>query len=1041
LWAGAQTIWNTILKEFGELLKTLWQGIKDISKATGEVLRDAFQGAWEIFKEVGEPFQEFIQEVYKPIPENTASQLEIITTPIFKDAFKEFEIGTPQFLTIEYVSKQLISATTYSIAMGFMPLWGQLPIRLTSWTLKALAKWISDHDWKIRINLRPLGIGVDTEFSWAKALGATLTSYSNDLMKWLDEIGRGMVYGYAIWMTQPIAKLLNFWFRNFIPVQLPREDIVIEFARRSMQYTYVRDATGKITEIKPSEFFSSILNMARYYYGLYGYSDEALRWIFSYSLEDWVQTKDRFGYIRNFPMSLMHELPSASDMATMMVRDLFYDIDSFKKVAHMRGMTEDIAYMYYFLRFRYPPPERLWQFVTRGISGLLWATLTSDELDEISKEAEAVGAPTPISPIELNKMDTPTCAKLLEAFKKYMKWHDYARFSWITEFPFTSDNLIYIDTLADIPTKIDQRWITKWGLYELLSNKGVGLYSPVSEFRTKIIENQAKSNITMDLTLFARTLQATGMHPDWIPITATAEAINALTDERTLLRTGFINLFKEGFWNVESLEKLLAGVIMASFKVSYFDMAEMKWGTGWINHPVMFLPAERKLLELRALMDRSLDILRDIARDVARGYSEWIIDDYNEYKNTLTKVIDEINKYFAEDYEAITGATLPDDLKLQFVESYYKPYIKGLDVYRKVFTIRRIRYWTQRWLGWVMYRVGTGVVKKEDIQEFSTYVAKYAKLTPDEKQFIQGVLERLMGIALREYIPTPSQLATLSEYLVISKEMINKVFEARRVPEEWRAIWQRYIAVRPIKTDFKSLLTVARRALRYGAITEDTWKELLSEALAYGFTQTEIGILERIAELEETIEMFRENRREYIPTPYSLATICEYIPKAREFFDEVMKARHVPKEWQPIWAEYIDLRPIISEVRKMVSRAEDLYTYFCITKEDYMKILEEVKKFGYTDKEKELMLTSSEYERQRRAWQETIGSVSLMMTLAEYSPKAKDFALGTINKMIDALPIDDETKNTLKEMWKQYIRVRPVYSEVKMYITQLINLY
>jgi len=636
-------------------------------------------------------------------------------------------------------------------------------------------------------------------------------------------------------------------------------------------------------------------------------------------------------------------------------------------------------------------------------------------------------------------MDTPTCTKLLEAFKKYMKWHDYARFPWITEFPFTSDNLIYIDTLADIPTKIDQRWITKWGLYELLSNKGVVLDSPISEFRTKIIENQAKSNITMDLTLFARTLQATGMHPDWIPITAVAEAINALTDERTLLRTGFINLFKEGFWNVESLEKLLAGVIMASFKVSYFDMAEMKWGTGWINHPVMFLPAERKLLELRALMDRALDILRDIARDVARGYSEWIIDDYNEYKNTLTKVIDEINKYFAEDYNAITGATLPDDLKLQFVESYYKPYIMGLDVYRKVFTIRRIRYWTQRWLGWIMYRVATGVVRKGDIVDFATYVAKYAKLTPDEKQFIQGVLERLMGIALREYIPTPSQLATLSEYLVISKEMINKVFEARRVPEEWRAIWQRYIAVRPIKSDFKSLLTVARRALRYGAITEDTWKELLSEALAYGFTKTEIGILERIAELEETIEMFRENRREYIPTPYSLATICEYIPKAREFFDEVMEARHVPKEWIPIWADYVDLRPLIDEVKKMISRAEDLYVYFMITEEDFKKVLDQVKFLGYTDKEIEFMLTNARYERHYRAWRELIGDVDHMTMLAEYSPDARAYALGQLNKMIDALPVDEETKAVLKKMWEQFIRLKPIMDEVRRYITELLS--
>jgi len=233
LWAGAQTIWNAILKGLGDLLKTLWEGIKGISKTTGEVLSNAFTGTWGIFKEVGEPFQEFVKEIYKPIPEDTASYMKDLTIPIFEDIFKEFKIGTPEFLTIDYVSGQLISATAYTTAMGFMPLLGQLPIRLASWIIRAVAKWMGGLSWKKRISLRPLGIGVETEFDFAKAFGASLSTYADNLMKWLDEIGRGMVYGYAIWMTQPIAKLLNYWFRNFIPIQLPREDVIIEFARRS----------------------------------------------------------------------------------------------------------------------------------------------------------------------------------------------------------------------------------------------------------------------------------------------------------------------------------------------------------------------------------------------------------------------------------------------------------------------------------------------------------------------------------------------------------------------------------------------------------------------------------------------------------------------------------------------------------------------------------------------------------------------------------------------------------------------------------------
>ncbi|MEM2284565.1 MAG: hypothetical protein QXL29_08190, partial [Zestosphaera sp.] len=40
---------------------------------------------------------------------------------------------------------------------------------------------------------------------------------------------------------------------------------------------------------------------------------------------------------------------------------------------------------------------------------------------------------------------------------------------------------------------------------------------------------------------------------------------------------------------------------------------------------------------------------------------------------------------------------------------------------------------------------------------------------------------------------------------------------------------------------------------------------------------------------------------------------------------------------------------------------------------------------------------------------------------------------------IDAMPVDAATKNTLKAMWEQFIRVRPVYDEVRRYVTELIT--
>jgi len=180
-------------------------------------------------------------------------------------------------------------------------------------------------------------------------------------------------------------------------------------------------------------------------------------------------------------------------------------------------------------------------------------------------------------------------------------------------------------------------------------------------------------------------------------------------------------------------------------------------------------------------------------------------------------------------------------------------------------------------------------------------------------------------------------LATLSEYITLPSKLIDKALAGRGVPTEWMDVWKKYISVRPIKSDAKSLLSAYIRALRYGAVLKEEVDKFIEELPTYGFTPKEIEFITKRVELEETIIGIREQRAEYIPTPSMLATIVEYVPKAREFFDEVMKARRVPKEWQPIWAEYIDLRPIITEVRRYVSRAEDLFVYLAIDEEAYKR--------------------------------------------------------------------------------------------------------
>jgi hypothetical protein len=1027
IWGGIETI----AKWIGDAFKTLWDGVKDGLKKLGEYLRDSISGIvidiWSLGKGLFEEFKKFIKGIYDEANKELGDLIKMTVSSTLGDIFKELKIGTPQEIALTEVQEQLGKMFSYSLALLTSPLWGQFIARVVSWHIKGLAMAIGNAVKEIELSIEPVGLGGKVTIALGKALGSALYTFGKEIVKYMIEMGRGIVYGLAIWTTRPLASTINYYTRNFLVIRMPRDDIIIEYCRRNMSYEITRTATGEIASVKAVGRYKELLDLSKLYLSFYGYSDEVLRWFFNFDVNSWVNVKDRFGYVRNFPLSLVHSLPSASEIARMMVRDMFYSFEDFKKAIGLRGMPEDVAYMYYLQHFRYPTPERLWQFTTRGISGLLWATITADEAKLIESEVSTVKAFSPVPPAELN-FDAP---RLFNAFKTYMKWHDYGRFSWIQGF--TSDNLIYTDTLADIPTKIDQRWMVRFGLYELLTAKGVGATSPVSEFRTKIMEDSAKSPVQMDLVNFCRTLQATGLHPDWVPITAVAETINAITDERTMLRSGVLGAFKEGFIDLETIDKVLAGAIITSFHVYAFDSKTMSWKDGWVNIPLMFLPPERKLTELRALFDRSMDILKEIQRDISVAYQENIIADYNEYKETLTKVIDSVNKFFTKEFKNISGT----ELALKFVEDYYAPYVDALKIYRDVHVVRRIRAWTMRWLGWLMYRIATGVTSKKEYSDLVDIVKKYSKLTDTEVKFLKEVMEAMYGIAVREYAPTPSQLATLSEYIVISQEIINKAFEVRMIPEEWRGIWKQYIDVRPIADDVKGLITTYRRALVYTTIPEPIANKVKEYAKLINFTDREFDILGLRVTLEELILQSRE----YIPTLSQLATICEYVPEARQYFDEVVKARRVPQEWIPIWTKYIDYRPLIDEVKKMISRAESLYVYFTTTEEDYKKVLESVKYLGWTDKEIEFMLYTSRLERFLRAWRELVGDVDRMTMLAEYSPRARDFALGQLYKMIDAMPIDDATKKALKEMWEQFIRLKPVKDEVSKYITDLINLY
>ncbi|RLG74582.1 MAG: hypothetical protein DRO14_05545, partial [Thermoprotei archaeon] len=764
-----------------------------------------------------------------------------------------------------------------------------------------------------------------------------------------------------------------------------------------------------------------------------------------------VPFEDRFGKPRKIFLSPIFELPTHSEMARMTQRDVLPGVDVMKRLGWIRGWNEDLTTLIYLLTFKYPSFEKLWQFYMRALSGMLWFRAPSVAKQLFSEEAEEIGAGKPVDPLTIQeKLTSREAVEALEtAINVYFKWLEYSNFSWFTENTkmygidvgrrvvgplggWTADSWIRADVAAAIPTKIDMRWMSRYGIFMYMAKRfeqaGVTFEtpSPLVKALPRMLEARAGSKIEVELQWFSRLLQATGLHPAWVPIVTVAENIMVISDEMTLLRTGWLNLFKEGLVNLSTVERVLSGLFTVSYKVGYWDVDEKRWKTGYINLPVRWLPHERRLLEIRMAIDRVLDIYREFYRSIMRGITAYVLEP-KEAKEIVKSWFVLANNLFKETMSAITGR----EVELVFDESYWNLMEVAYEKQREIESRVRTRYLMQRVAGWLLYRILYGYVKPEHVDLIVSVFKKHAFLSTYEENFLREVMKNLLGIASREYIPTPYTLATFAEYMVISEDIINKVFEELRVPEEFRPLYRTYIQVRPFKSDYKSLLSTAVRALRYGAITEDDWKTMLEEAKRYGFTDAEISIINRRASLEVAIDRVKEVLKERIPSPSTMGVLAEYITLPMELVDKTLREYRVAEEWIPYWKYYIIVKPVKSDFKSLLSTARRALRYGAIAEEEWKKLLDQAKDFGFTDVEVTILSRIADLELLIERSKERIPSPSTLATLAEYIVIPRE--------MIEKALVEYRIAEEWRSYWIRYILVKPLKSDYRSLIYTAIR--
>ena len=978
-------------------------------------------------------------------------------------------------------------------------------------------------------------------------------------------------------LIRPVAQALgaNSAVYNAF-VRIPSEREMLEWSRRWVSVIKASQYREEIKEIQisisgdaiPKEMAGVLdtIKLHMYYFGL-------PKWYVEFMSQDpdkfYIAFEDRFGALRKIPLSPLYELPTHSELARMTQRDIFPSIKTMQAVTWVRGWNEDISTMMYLLTFKYPSFEKLWEFYMRATAGMLWFSPPSYAKSIFESEAGQVKAGKPISPLDIQNALASRGAQAMLAFETalnmYLKWLEYSNFSWITPSTklqgvnvgqiihsalggWTADSWLMWDVAADIPTKIDMRWMSRYGIFlhmaSRIGEQQFASYTPLVKVVQNLLDSSPESKLTVELHWFSKLLQATGLHPAWVPIVTVAENIMVISDEMTLLRTGWINLFKEGLLTFDVMDQALSGLFTVSYKVGFWNPETKQWTTGWINLPVRWLPHERRLLEYRALIDRVMDLYREFYGYMRSAVRSMILTP-DEARQVLSDFVKLLDAHYSNIARQITG-----------YDTHLKHDVEYLDVWLDMFAqlgkfeaMERARMWWNRVSGWLLYRIAQGyvdvgkvvqmlqklkdVLKLTDIEmnayltivgaiydivgkeriptpwqiatlaeymsvpddlirksidayevdeQYSNFLYRYVKLRPIKldyreliidairalragritKEVLDQIIERASAFGFTEpeiailkmrgeflsmvyedvasksaRVPTPWQLATLAEYMSIPQSLVAKSIAEYGLDSDFAEFVARYIAVKPLKADYRQVITSAFRALRHGAITRDAFDNILKNALSYGFTESEIALIQMRAELDLAVD----SAREYVPTPSMLATMAEYLPEVRDYIAEVFRARRISGAWAELWAKYIYLRPVLDEVRRWLNAVVALVERNILPVDALSDVLNVLSTYGYEQLEHEIITRTVLSNRARHVWNELLGTARNLATMSRYSDVAADMAWTRVVKIVDALPVDSQTKDLIKTMWKQYITYYQNYPEIRTYVTELVTSY
>jgi phage-related protein len=951
LWNFAKWLWDRIVEgaswlweQLQKLGGAIWKTLTDIASAIWGAVSGALQSLALAAKGVAESIMNAVFDLIAKAFVGIADLVEKALVKIIKEYAKRIEAlegegGKGEAWFMFSFTAEVISAfaTVYALPSA---------VSSVSYTVEGF-------ELDGEGSGKPLGIGMAIAMRLRTAVLKALKEFGDAAKDALSDLMVGFWMGFFVAMWDSVKYLSRAsWKKTFreaglgdLPIEMPSMRELIEFTRR----------VGIEEHVKK---FKKLLDF-------YGYPDWYIEHLTKLEKDLYIEVTDRFGTKRKVPLSPLYDWPSISEVAVWSIHDVFgagrVGFEQYFKWAERMGVPRDIAILQYISRFKYPSPRDIWTFATRALAGLAWYTPSADDMATSRAEAEFIGARAPVPPTALNFQ----AKKLFDALSVYMTWHDLANYAWLPDW--TSDNWLIIDTLADIPGRIDVRWMSRFGLIDFLAEKGIGLKTPASGF-TAVIEGAAKNpTLLMDLTLMSRLVQATGLHPYYVPIVTVAEAMQAFTDERTLLRGGIVDLYERGLADLQVLDDLMSNLSVLSFQVAYFDMQAMDWKTGFVNVPLAFLPGERKLIEMRAVIDRYMGVYGKALTEIIGGVRSLVLKP-SEAKERLSKFADGVSKALSAAMKAVVGR----DVQFKVDSDYLDAWLAYAQLLADIETAERLRTFVSRIGGWLLYRVATGYVSDEELARVVGVLRDQFYMTESEAKAIFTLATAMRDIAKREpaageTLPTLSTLATMAEYIEVPMDYIQRILAERRVEKTYAELWLKYIAARTIASEVNTLASTYRRIVEYFGLPETLEKQVKDLMRAGGWTERELQIFDLDLGLRRAYRILST----FIPTLRQFVTDAQYLGEWEKLFNDLLVARGLDAEKYKAQVEYykklIKSRKLWRRVSMYITELVNCYAYGVIDEQTLRKGLEPLKTYGLDDLEIELIVKTAQLRADRIA--------------------------------------------------------------------------